>query len=152
MSRWFTLCLLLLTTLNLRAAELHPIHDLQALGEQARRDGKSILLLVSLEDCPWCERLKEEVLNPMLKSGEYDHWLIIAETSMEAGWELRDFDGTEVDASVWAGNRRIFTSPTLLFLGPDGKERAKRMLGYNSADLFPYYLEEQLQQLPTFPM
>ena len=129
------------------AGELHPTDDLRALGQQARESGRMILLLVSLEDCPWCDRLKAEVLDPMIKGGDFSDRLIIAEIGMDAGFMLYDFDGTLIDGSVWAGKRNIYTSPTLLFLDSQGQERVKRILGYNSADLFPFYLEESIQQL-----
>ncbi len=131
--------------------DLRRSHDLQALGQTARTENKKILLLVSLEDCPWCDRLKEEVLNPMRKAGDFSDQLIIAEIGMDAGEMLRDFDGQAIDGSVWASQRKIYTSPTLLFLDANGKERVKRMLGYNSADLFPYYLEESIQALLAKP-
>ncbi len=146
-------CLLLLfhTCQAQEPTDLQRSHDLQALAEQARQSNRKILLLVSLEDCPWCEKLKEEVLNPMRKAGDFADRLIIAEIGMDAGEMLRDFDGQSIDGSVWASKRKIFTSPTLLFLDADGKETVKRILGYNSADLFPYYLEESIRQLLAAP-
>ncbi len=142
--------LLLFQTAQAQApTDLRRSHDLQALGQLARAENKKILLLVSLEDCPWCEKLKEEVLNPMRKAGDFSDALIIAEIGMDAGEMLQDFDGQGIDGSVWASKRGIYTSPTLLFLDADGKEQVKRMLGYNSADLFPYYLEESIRQLLT---
>ena len=48
--------------------EVPLIDDLAALGRTARRRRLPIVLLVSRSDCSYCALLKDEVLNPMVKS------------------------------------------------------------------------------------
>ena len=125
--------------------EIPLIDDLAALGRTARRRRLPIVLLVSRSDCSYCALLKHEVLNPMVKSREYDDLALLGELMLDSeeplrgfqgGYELRDDVASRFDADL---------TPTLLFLAPDGSELAPRILGVNTLELFGFYVDRAIE-------
>lgn len=55
-----------------------------------------LLLLITREDCGYCELLKRAVIIPMILSGEYEDRVIIREISIDRPTTLVDFSGREV--------------------------------------------------------
>ena len=124
--------------------EIPLIDDLAAFGRTARRRRLPIVLLVSRSDCSYCMLLKDEVLNPMVKSREYEALVMLGELMLDAVEPLRGFDGRYQLRDDFAFRRDANLTPTLLFLGPDGAELAPRMLGVNTIDFFGFYLDRAI--------
>lgn len=125
--------------------KLYLSHDLTELSKLAKHEKKLILLLVSLEDCPYCERLKADVLNPMMQSkSDYQH-VLFAEIQMDDTWAITDFNGQNLTGSDWARKAKVYTAPTLLLLDADGQALSKPTVGYTSPDFYPFYLDQKLE-------
>ena len=124
--------------------EVPLVDDLAALGRTAKRRGLPIVLLVSRSDCSYCMVLKEEVLNPMMKSGEYDDQALIAELMLDEAEPLRWFDREYEVRDELASRLETDLTPTLLFLGPDGAELAPRIRGINTVELFGFYVDRAI--------
>ena len=124
--------------------EVPLVDDLAALGRTAKRRGLPIVLLVSRSDCSYCMVLKDEVLNPMMKSGEYDDQTLIAELMLDAAKPLRWFDREYEVRDELASRLETDLTPTLLFLGPDGTELAPRIRGINTVELFGFYVDRAI--------
>jgi thioredoxin-related protein len=112
-----------------------------ALGDRARTGQMPILLVVSQADCPYCELLKREILEPMLISGEYDGRVLIRELLIDSELPVRDFDGQAIAPDALARRYRARLTPTVLFLDHRGRELTERMIGINTVDFYPYYLD-----------
>ena len=69
--------------------EVPLVDNLAALGRTAERRRLPIVLLISRSDCSYCMVIKDEVLNPMMKSGEYDDQALIGELMLDAAAPLR---------------------------------------------------------------
>ena len=124
--------------------EVPLIDDLTALGRTALRRGLPIVLLVSRSDCSYCMVLKDEVLNPMMKSREYDDQALIGELMLDAAQPLRWFDGQYEIRDEIASRIETDLTPTLLFLGPDGTELAPRIRGINTPELFGFHVDRAI--------
>ena len=124
--------------------EVPLVDDLAALGRAAERRRLPIVLLVSRSDCSYCMVLKDEVLNPMMKSGEYDDQTLIAELMLDAAKPLRWFDREYEVRDELASRLKTDLTPTLLFLGPDGTELAPRIRGINTVELFGFYVDRAI--------
>ena len=121
--------------------------DLQADGRLARREGRVILLLVSQESCSYCEQVKREVIKPMIRSGRYDSRLIIRELMIDGGAESIDFTGQSRENHELAFSRyRAGLTPTLLFLAPDGEELVPKIVGFQTPEMYFYYVEQSIEQ------
>ena len=88
--------------------------------------------------------LKDEVLNPMMKSREYDDQALIGELMLGAAEPLRWFDGEQGFRDELASRFETDVTPTLLFLGPDGTEIAPRIRGINTPELFGFYVDRAI--------
>jgi thioredoxin-related protein len=115
--------------------------DFAALGDRARAGRMPIVLVVSRADCPYCELLKEEILQPMLISGDYDGRVLIRELLIDSALPLRDFDGQAIAPDALASRYRTRLTPTVLFLDHRGRELTERMIGINTVDFYGYYLD-----------
>ena len=115
--------------------------DLQQEGQGARAGRLPILLAFSASECPYCEDLEEEFLEPMLLSGDYADKIIIRKLELDNGSRVRDFSGRSVEASELAHGLRVFVTPTILFVDADGRELAQRMIGINTLEMFGGYLD-----------
>ena len=138
-----SLLILLLPTLAL-AAGIEQAKDLRALAEEASDRDLVILLAISQEHCGFCVRLKEEILQPMEISGDYVDKVLIRELLIDR-WETAiDFDGRDKRSSEISDRYRVWVTPTLLYLGPDGSELAPRMLGINTVEMYGYYVDQAI--------
>ena len=130
----------------MRAVDEVPlIDDLAALGRVAGRRRLPIVLLVSRSDCSYCALLKEEVLNPMMKSREYDDQALLGELMLDSVEPLRGFQGEYELRDDLASRFDADLTPTLLFLAPDGTELAPRIRGINTLEFFGFYLDRAIE-------
>lgn len=118
--------------------------DLAHDGQKSEQTTRPILLLVSKTGCPYCITIKNEVLNPMHISTEYRNKIIIRELILNPANVIRDFDGTATKVSDIADKYMVKVTPTLLFLGPNGEELAKKIIGINTVELFSYYVDQAI--------
>jgi len=82
----------------------------------------------------------------MVLSGNYRNRIIMRELMIDSVEEQRGFDGHELDALILASEYGISVTPTMLFLGPDGKELTKRIVGINTLELFSFYVDEAIDK------
>lgn len=113
-------------------------------GDSSRERGVPLLLFFSQDHCGFCDRLEEEVLRPMMISGEYEELVILRKLSIDYGEEVIDFDGNVVS------NRKIFddydgfVTPTLVVIDGSGKLLAEPLLGINTVEYFGWYLDNAI--------
>lgn len=120
--------------------------DLYADGQSARAEEKAILLLVSQEQCSFCVQIKQEVIGPMIRSGDYENRLIIRELLLDTGSEVIDFKGVHRESPDFAHDYKVSLTPTLLFLDANGKELTAKMVGIQTPDMFYYYVDQSIQE------
>jgi thioredoxin-related protein len=108
--------------------------------------GKPLMLIFSAEHCFFCERLKENIIKPMLRSGDYDSRVLIRITELDGHDSIEGVDGKPIDPPDLARAYGVRVTPTVLMLGPDGKEVAPRQLGINNEDYYGVYLDEAIAE------
>ncbi|MCG7899444.1 MAG: thioredoxin fold domain-containing protein [Candidatus Thiodiazotropha lotti] len=124
---------------KLQQSDLHRVADLAARGELP------ILLIVSQHHCPFCVRLKEEIIFPMRLSGEYQDSVIMVEILLDSTEMIRDLKGNLVDPGKIGETYDVWVTPTLLFLDHTGREVHQRMLGVNTIEMYSHYLDASLE-------
>lgn len=120
--------------------------NLEQIGKQSRERGLPILMLVSQTECHYCEMLKAEILKPMILSGEYDDRVLIRELSIDAGETVADFNGLVRSSQDVASDYRAWLTPTLLFLDSKGRQLTKKIRGFNTPEMFAFYVDEAIEQ------
>ncbi|OOZ39327.1 hypothetical protein BOW53_11970 [Solemya pervernicosa gill symbiont] len=110
-----------------------PAQNLQADAANARAQGLPILLVFSAAHCPFCDLLDEEILKPMMISGDYTDKVILRNVDLDEYDTITDFEGRKSDPASLAQQYDINMTPTMLLLDPRGRELVKRIRGIGGA-------------------
>ena len=120
--------------------------DLEEDGRVGRSRNAVILLYFAAPDCRYCMKLEEAVLKPMLRSGDYDKQVILRKVDWRSPAIVVGFSGQWISLHSLAEHYAVKVTPTLVFVDPSGREVAPRILGFQSADFFWYYLDQSVEQ------
>ena len=119
--------------------------DLQVLALKANQNKLPILIMYAAEHCEYCERLEEDLLGPMHKSGQYNDRIIIRKVMIDSIESIKDFAGESVDAENFAFKQGVQVTPTLRFVDASGKQLAPEMVGYNTPEMYAAYIENAIE-------
>jgi hypothetical protein len=108
---------------------------------QALAQGQPLVVMVSLDNCPYCRQVRQSHLGPLWRGGQ-----VVVQIDMQHKETLTDWDGQTRSHGDWVKNRRISVAPTVLFFGPDGREVADRLEGASLPDFYGAYLDQRLAQ------
>ncbi len=130
-SAWFWLFCLPLLAVSAQAAPADAffetsLGDFAAEIKTAQQQGKvGVLLMVEAEGCPYCRRMREQVLSqPAVQQYFKTHFNSFS-LDMLGSVPVTDFTGKEVTEKTFARTLKIRGTPTFLFIAPDGKEMAR---------------------------
>lgn len=114
---------------------------LEPLLAQASEENKPILLLFSQVDCPYCEDLKRDIIQPLLMH-EGESRLLVREIYQDYHQALpKDNIIRQLKTGL-----NISFYPTIAFVDAEGNQVAEPILGYQpSNDFYGYYLEEAIE-------
>jgi len=122
-------------------------NNFQLLSEEMKEKNLGLVLMLHAEHCPYCALMENEILSPMVKSGEYDKKIVIRKLQIDEARDVIDFDGKTVEPSDISGRYNAFLTPTLVFLDHKGDERIKQMVGINTVEMFGAYLDIEIDKL-----
>ncbi len=105
----------------------------------ALRRGQPLVVMASLDGCPYCRMAREQHLLPLAAQG-----LPVVQVDWRSDRPLRDFAGATVTHDQMIRRWGLSVAPTLLFFGPGGREVAERMVGGYLPDFYGAYLEGRL--------
>ena len=119
--------------------------DFSMLAKTAKDQQKLIMLQVSASDCNYCVILEEELIKPMLRSGDYDNDVLIRKVDIDSYNQLSGFDGEPISGPQLAKMLNIKVTPTLIFLNSENREVSKRIVGVNSLDYLGAYVDDAIK-------
>lgn len=122
------------------------VENLSALAETVIARRIPIMLVVTQDYCGYCDLLKEEIIQPMLISGDYDNKVLIREIKLDSERKIKDFSGRLRRQGDITEDYSVWVTPTILFLGDQGQTLAEPMLGVNSLDYYGYYVDQAIDQ------
>jgi thioredoxin-related protein len=97
--------------------------DFTAELTSARQQGKiGVLLMFETEACPFCRRMRENVLNQTEVQQLFRKHFNIYAVDLVGSLEVTDFAGREQTEKAFGRSLRVAGTPTFLFVGLDGKE------------------------------
>jgi len=120
--------------------------NLQADGKLAKKRSIPLLVMFSQAECPFCLKLTEEILEPMLISGDYTDRVLIRELMIDSSNDIIDFSGNSVDPRTVFSRYLLYVTPTILLLDSKGEELAERQVGINTVEYYGYYLDEAIHE------
>lgn len=114
---------------------------------QSAQEGKApIIILYTSSECPYCERLKEEVLRPMFRNDPNSQLAVVREVDINKGGKMTDFDGERIRSRHFKKRYKVYAAPTLLILDVSGTPLNKPLVGYNSKEQYTPMLESALEK------
>jgi len=152
---FYVLTLLLVTTLtpyasadddedDLPFVAISSLRNFSALSEEAASNNKIIMLEISASYCDYCRTLEEEIIKPMLRSGDYTKDVLIRRLEIDDSYSINNISGEKTTPAELAEKFKIKITPTLLFLDADANEVSERILGVYSLDFYGGYVDEAL--------
>jgi len=100
--------------------------DLQADLQEAKKQGKKgIFLFFEMDDCPFCDRMKNTILNQSEIQDAYRAKFLLYPIDVNGDTELTDFQGNAMTEKAFAFGLRVRATPVLMFFDLDGKLMAR---------------------------
>jgi len=100
--------------------------DLGAELEGARRDGKrGVLLVFELEECPFCRRMHETVINRLHVQEAFRRYFNIIRIESDSGNEIVAPNGERLTEREYARLLKAYGTPYSIALSVDGTELAR---------------------------
>lgn len=106
----------------------------------ALKKGSPLLMLVSLDGCPFCKIARENYLLPLqAQSGT-----VVVQIDMRSRQMVQDFKGVSQTQDQLIRSWGVKVAPTVLFFGRGGIEVAERLVGAYIPDFYGAYLQDRL--------
>ena len=92
----------------------------------AKKEGKKgILLMYELDDCPFCFRMKQTILNQSEVQDYYRKNFLIFAVDLKGDVAMVDFKGKETTEKAFGVEQRIYGTPVFDFFDLDGNRLAR---------------------------
>ena len=108
---------------------------------QALANKQALVVMISLHGCPWCKLVREHYLAPM----HAEEGLPVVQIDWGSKQATQTVSGEPTTHADLVRAWKIKLAPTVLFLGPGGREVAERLEG-GSPDFYSGYLDQRLEQ------
>ena len=108
----------------------------------ALKSGNPLVVMVSLDGCPFCKVAREHYLGPMRVQDS----LPVVQVDMHSTAALQDFKGVALTHDQMVRAWKVTLAPTVLFFGCDGAEVAARLAGIGSPDFYGSQLDQRLER------
>jgi len=109
---------------------------------RALKIAQPLVVMVSLEGCPFCRVARNNYLGPLRQQDGVP----VVQIDWRSAAPVSDFQRNAVTHAQLVRSWKIKVAPTVLFFGPAGKEVAERLEGGYIEDFYGAYLEQRLQQ------
>ncbi len=100
-----------------------------------------ILMMFSIDDCPYCEKVKNDILKPMMKSGKYKTKVIIRHLNTSKNLDMIDFANEKSSPQELASFYGVNFFPTIVFLNHKGQPLSGHIVGIANEDYYWYDLD-----------
>ncbi len=104
--------------------------DLKAEAADAKKAGKqAIVVMYHWEECPYCIRMKKEVLSRPDVQAYYRGHFTVLPIDTKGDQQITGFDGKTMSEKEFARAAGVRATPTFIFYGLDGKPLETRVGG-----------------------
>ncbi len=122
-------------------ATLPTTDSLQVELAKASKKNAPLLVMVSLEGCPFCKVARENYLGPLSEQ----QGLLVFQVDMRSKRPIKTISGLTLTQDELIRSWGVKVAPTVLFFGRGGLEIAERLVGGYIPDFYGAYLDERLQ-------
>ena len=120
---------------------LPPVRNLEQSALQAASRHQPLIVMFSLPNCPYCEKLRRTQYRFLARDGYLVQQIEITDRTPVTGFDGRPTSGVEL-----ARKFGIKLAPTVLFFGPGGKEVGERIVGAPIEDFYGAFVERALKE------
>ncbi len=110
----------------------------------ARNNGLPLMVIFSADFCPYCHRLRKEVLEPLIESGKLKNRVLLKEFNIDSPGKVIDFDGDPIRSRVFVRRYEIYATPTVIFLDYEGEPLTDPIIGFNGPESYTEHLDEAI--------
>ena len=107
----------------------------------ALKKGGPLVVMVSVDGCPFCKIARENYLAPLQRHSG----VAIVQIDMRSRQMVQDFKGGNQTQDQLIRSWGIKVAPTVLFFGRGGLEVAERLVGGYIPDFYGAYLDDRLR-------
>jgi thiol:disulfide interchange protein len=130
------------TSATAAGRELPTSKSLQSDLAAALKTSKPLVVLVSLDNCPFCKIARENYLLPLSR----EQSLKVVQVNLGYNTAIVDAAGNQTTQAELIKSWQIISAPTVLFLGKNGQEIAPRLVGGTTSDFYGAYLQERIDK------
>jgi len=112
----------------------------------ASTDSSVKLVLVSRQDCHYCEFVRSEVLRPLLLGNHFGEQLQIRELKIDQDTEVADADEKQVSGRELAARYKANFTPSLLLFDANGRQMGTALVGVANPEMYSFYVERKIKQ------
>ncbi|MFK5984347.1 MAG: thioredoxin family protein [Pseudomonadota bacterium] len=128
------------------ATQLQLINNVQYESQLAKEKNLPILILFSIEHCPYCRLVKEDFLIPMLISGNYKEKVIIRELNIDNSPMITGLSGSQQSAASYAYSMGVSLYPTMVFINHQGCILSETIKGVNTPSMFGGRIDQAIDE------
>ncbi|MCP3868751.1 MAG: thioredoxin fold domain-containing protein [Gammaproteobacteria bacterium] len=110
----------------------------------AKRAGVPVMMVFSADECPYCQRLKKQVLLPLVKNGKLSNKVLLREFNIDHGGKIVDFDGERIRTRIFVQRYDIYATPTVVLVDYEGEPLATPIVGFNEPDAYTDQLRDTI--------
>jgi thioredoxin-related protein len=115
------------------------------VSKTSQESGRPIMMVFSSNDCGYCVRLKDELIEPGLKEGALQKRVLVREFNIDSSGKVEDFDGLPVRSRSFVSRYDIFATPTVLIVDPQGKRLSDPIVGYDNLEEYSERLDRAIE-------
>jgi len=128
----------------LYGASLEKLTDWKAIQKNSEQRQIPVVLVIEQTFCTFCEQLKEEVLDPVLKRDQIHEKAIFRYILIDDGETFIDQSDNVVRSLDFAQRFNFKYTPTVFLLDDNARELASPLVGYSGGEYYLYFLEEAI--------
>ncbi len=158
MLRFYLFLITLAIFPNFATADLPLAKNFFADAQQARKNKSPILIMFSIPDCEYCQKIKEDVISPMVQLKEYQDKIIIRHIEEQSFDKIYDFYNVATSHNKFAFKYAVNFFPTVILVDNYGTELEK-IIGVPSEEYYWADLDraikqasKKIQQQPKTPL
>jgi thioredoxin-related protein len=107
----------------------------------ALKASQPLVLMISLDGCPYCKIARENYLAPLVR----ERGQRVVQINMQHKEAVKDIRGVNKTHEQLIAEMKVVIAPTLIFYGRQGAEVAERLVGLGSEDFYGAYLDQRVE-------
>ena len=112
---------------------------------QQLRPDRVLVLVAEIENCGFCERVKQDFLLPLSRNSQWSSRFQVARIDLDSPQTMIDFAGQTTSQKAFAESLGADFSPTLMFINPlSGARVGEDIVGLVTPDFYGFYLQQQI--------